>query len=102
MSNKRASLQVEAIEPETSQEVELQVEEQVEAIEPETGAVTPQFDLATVFDGAREVRRYDLETHGEAFAKLAQEFSSNRGYRVEMGFLVGKIECPNCGNKFNL
>lgn len=95
MPNKRASLQVEAVEPETSQEVELQAEEQVEAVE-------PAFEVATVFDGANEVRSYNVELHGENFEKLAREFASTRGYRVEMGFLAGKIECPNCGKKFNL
>lgn len=60
-----------------------------------------EFDLAIVLDGANEVRRYDLETHGESFVKLAREFASNRGYDVEMGFLAGKIECPNCGHTFN-
>lgn len=62
----------------------------------------PEYNLATVFDGARSVRQYDLETHGEAFEKLAQEFASNRGYRVEMGMLKGKTVCPACGHHFDL
>lgn len=60
-----------------------------------------EYNLAIVLDGAREVRRYDVETHGESFAKLAREFASNRGFDVEMGTLAGKIECPNCGHTFN-
>lgn len=75
--------------------------EEIETPQP-TKENEPEYNLATVFDGAREVRRYDLNTHGERFVLLAEEFAINRGYSVQLGFLAGKIECPNCGNKFNL
>lgn len=71
-----------------------------ETVEPV--ADEPAYEVATVFDGANEVRSYNVELHGENFIKLANEFAHSRGYRVEMGFLAGKIECPNCGKKFNL
>lgn len=61
----------------------------------------PKYSLATVFDGAREVRQYDLETHGKKFLELANQFSNDRGYRVEMGYIAGKTECPNCGHRFD-
>lgn len=59
------------------------------------------FNLANVYDGAHVFRSYDLETHGENFEKLAREFASTRGFRVEMGYLKGKTECPNCGHSWN-
>lgn len=61
----------------------------------------PEYTLATVFNGANQVRAFDLQTHGEKFAELAEGFASKFKYRVEMGFIAGKIECPNCGTKFN-
>lgn len=61
----------------------------------------PKYNAATVFDGAREVRSYDLETHGKRFIELAQEFATSRKYRVEMGFIKGKTVCPSCGHAFN-
>lgn len=59
------------------------------------------FNSATVMDGTREVRKYDLETHGDGFAKLAQEFAGSRGFRVEMGYAKGKTICPSCGHAWN-
>jgi len=41
------------------------------------------FNTAVVYDGKREVRRYDLETHGEGFADLAEQFAGKKGYSVE-------------------
>lgn len=105
---KASELGMEKVVGKTSEELSTFIEENSpKATKPSEEAVKavkesePKFNAATVLDGAREVRRYDLETHGKKFVELAQEFATSRKYRVEMGFIKGKIVCPSCGHAFN-
>lgn len=60
-----------------------------------------QFNLVRVMDGTREVRSYDVETHGKNYLALAEEFAASRKYSLEMGHIKGKTVCPSCGHAWN-
>ena len=50
--------------------------------ETKTPKKTKNDNVAVVYNGNNEVRRYDLETHGEGFADLANEFAKKNEYQV--------------------
>ncbi len=58
-------------------------------------------NVAVVYKDKREVRRYDVETHGKGFAKLANQFAAKGDYRVEFKKVEPSIKCPACGHRFN-
>jgi hypothetical protein len=55
------------------------------------------YNVASVLDGSREIRRYTRELHGENFVELANEFAKKKNYKVEMKSVKEGIKCPNCG-----
>ena len=57
-------------------------------------------NAAVVYDGKNEVRRYTLVIHGKGFEKLANEFTKDSSFRVELVEVKPSIECPSCGHKF--
>lgn len=86
----------------TTQEAKQPSQEVVAAVkESQPKEDVPEYEQATVMDGARIMRVFDVVTHGEKFAELAQGFAAKFKYTVEMGFLKGKTTCPNCGHSFN-
>lgn len=56
-------------------------------------------NTAIVLDGAHEVRRYELVSHGEDFEKLATEFAGDR-YTVKLEKVDAGVVCPKCGHEF--
>lgn len=64
--------------------------------------VKSESNTAIVYRGNHEVRRYDIETHGDEFAVMAGEFAAQYPeYRVVLT-IVNKhnATCPNCGSSF--
>lgn len=57
-------------------------------------------NAAVIKDGNNEVRRYSLNTHGEDFEKLAENFAEKKGYTVEFVEVKPGIRCPSCGHIF--
>jgi len=59
------------------------------------------FNVAVVYDGKREVRRYTLGNHGDNFADLAEQFAGHKGYSVEYEKDGPMVVCPNCNYRFS-
>lgn len=57
------------------------------------------YNTAVVMNGNKEIRRYTLEVHGEAFQKMASDFSDKKGYSVVMKEEKPALICPHCGGK---
>ena len=62
----------------------------------------PAYTTAIVYNGKREVRRYEVSVHGKNFADLAHQFASDRDYRVEMRVAEPQVTCPSCHYKFSV
>ena len=75
------------------------------AKEPKPKSSVNKANVAVVYDGRREVRRYTFEQHGKEFASLAQSFVSkpnNGSYKVELTSDEPRVKCPNCGHRFSV
>lgn len=63
-------------------------------------------NVATVYDGAFEIRTFTKEVHGDNFAELAKRFAVPRNMKVVVSHLVpqvkGGVTCPECGHTFKL
>ena len=59
--------------------------------------VSPDVE-AVVYNGSYIVRKYSLETHGDKFVELANEFASKRKYVVNFEKIKHGIKCPSCGH----
>lgn len=66
------------IAPEEPKNEELKTEEKIET------PVVEGANVAVVFNGKFEVRRYSLSVHGEDFLVLADEFANKKDYRIEL------------------
>lgn len=60
-------------------------------------------NVAIVYNGRHEVRRYSLAIHGENFAELAESFVSSpdrSDYEIKLRKLEEGVVCPSCHYNF--
>lgn len=59
-----------------------------------------KFNAIDIVSGKMKIRRYSLETHGEKFAELADQFAKKKGFGT-IGIVEGEgVSCPRCGLSF--
>lgn len=60
----------------------------------------PEMNIAIVLDGKREVRQYSLDSHGDNFTDLANQFAQKNKFQVKMARKANTIKCPHCHVRF--
>lgn len=57
-------------------------------------------NVAIVFQGSTELRRYTHKKHGENFEDLARAYASHKGGTVVLKDFGEQTICPHCGRGF--
>lgn len=99
----------ETTDPDVSEKEEPEAEELPEEVEPvEDDKVSGEVDRSTevnvalILNGAREVRKYSREMHGDEFAELAEKYATHRGLTVRLVRVEPNVTCPHCGWGFSI